>query len=766
MTNITQVYPRLSPRIVKVLSPNSEITMQSLVDELRDWEDEPWNMSYKKLITASGKQELGGGVVVGITAQLENVLLMFESRTTSLSQGTATSNDSGTTLTDISATFITNGIQLGATIINFTDKSVATVLSIDSETQITHELLSDGTLNTWTIGDEYKIWNEVQCEASGGNLVSIDNNGATMSPIMPSAFTQVIKTSSSSATLSELSAIQYSSFNSYVTIDISNGTSGTAYPIGTEEFPVNNLSEAKIIASNNGFNTFYIIGDITLNGGLTPDNVSDYILIGQGASVNSSKTTITFLNGCIGQNTKYKNAKIVGVQGGESFYENCVIGAISNSHCQYDSCALIGPNTITTSDPNGWIKDHVATLNNCYSIDEWYIVNYSESSMHQIYSNFSGRIKITNCTNSNAGITIRLNAGSIWLDSTVTAGNFIIRGVGSFINDSTNTTIDQSGFTEARSTLEQSQSLKYSIESDRYSHPGYGTFFYWNPINGDDTNDGLNESRPMKTFAAIQSLAVSGRSDVIFIITDNPSQIDITERITITKNNLYIRSPGRNIRFKPIGKNSGDTITVNADYFHLDKVKVETASTTTDPTNNDTCITINGINSNIEHCWITRGKHGVVYYGGDYHSLRNCELEYCWDSALHFEDASLPAGSPRDCIIEDCNIYYNETGLKLSATAPPSNSTRVNKIFNCHIYSNTTGADIGSNVIGTLINNNTSIFNNTTNIIDNGTNTYIGADETAAKIWDIPTTEHTTSGTFGNFIQKKILTLSKYLGLK
>jgi len=237
--------------------------MQTLVNEMRDWEDEPWNMTYPKLITASGKQALGGGVTVGITAQLENAKLMFESRTTSQSSGTATSNDTtGTTLIDTSATFQTDGITLGATIINFTDKSVSTVLSIDSQIQITHEALTDGTLNTWVIGDEYKIWNEVQCEASGGNIVAVDSNGVTMSPIIPSAFTQIIKTSSSSATLSELSTIQYASFNGHVTIDVTNGESGTAYPIGTEEYPVDNLTDAKTIATSNGFNTIYVIGEM------------------------------------------------------------------------------------------------------------------------------------------------------------------------------------------------------------------------------------------------------------------------------------------------------------------------------------------------------------------------------------------------------------------------------------------------------------------------------------------------------------------------
>ena len=54
--------------------------------------------------------------------------------------------------------------------------------------------------------------------------------------------------------------IEYSSFNERVTIDVIRGTSGTLYPKGTMREPVNNLNDAKIIASYRGFETLFIIG--------------------------------------------------------------------------------------------------------------------------------------------------------------------------------------------------------------------------------------------------------------------------------------------------------------------------------------------------------------------------------------------------------------------------------------------------------------------------------------------------------------------------
>lgn len=446
MTLTLQVYPGLSPRIIKILSPDTEITMQQLVDKLRDWEDEPWNMSYSKIISATGKQALGGGVTVGITAQLQNAKIEFESRTTSFSNGTATSNNTtGTILTDTGATFITDGIALGATIINFTDKSVGTVLSIDSNTQITHEKLSDGSLNTWIIGDEYKIWNEIQCEASGGNLVALDSTGATMSPIMPSAFTQIVKTSSASATLSDLEAIQYSSYQNRVTIDIVNGTPGTAYPIGTAETPVNTLSQAKTIAVNKGFTKLSIIGDITIG---ATDTVSNYDLYGQ----MMQHTNIILTSGRTTDMTIFRDATMSGRQNGKTHYHDCELGDMSNLHCFLERCSLIGPLQMhpTAQDTGVWV--------NCYSAGGTTLqsttVDMNNGPMNLSIRNFSGKLNFINCTNSNADIGIDMISGQITIDASCTSGDFEIRGTGNVINNSTsNVTDDTSGTTTITNTI-------------------------------------------------------------------------------------------------------------------------------------------------------------------------------------------------------------------------------------------------------------------------------------------------------------------------
>ncbi|MDX1494513.1 MAG: LamG domain-containing protein, partial [Longimicrobiales bacterium] len=62
-----------------------------------------------------------------------------------------------TTLIDTSETFVTKGIQVGQYVRNVTDGGSGVVVSVDSETQITHTALSGGTNNDWQTGDTYEL---------------------------------------------------------------------------------------------------------------------------------------------------------------------------------------------------------------------------------------------------------------------------------------------------------------------------------------------------------------------------------------------------------------------------------------------------------------------------------------------------------------------------------------------------------------------------------------------------------------------------------
>jgi len=68
-------------RIIQVDAPQTTITIQDLLNQIRLYEELPINMDYGSLANASGKQALGGGSFVGITLELINDWrLAFEAR--------------------------------------------------------------------------------------------------------------------------------------------------------------------------------------------------------------------------------------------------------------------------------------------------------------------------------------------------------------------------------------------------------------------------------------------------------------------------------------------------------------------------------------------------------------------------------------------------------------------------------------------------------------------------------------------------------------
>jgi len=197
------VHPFLSPRIIEISEDITEITVQELVDQIRDWEDDA-GLSYDKLLDAEGKASLGGGKAVGITMILQNARVMFAARTTPLEQGTCTTGDpKGKTLHASAGQFGVSGsaIYNGCTVVNETTGALAVVNLVVSDIELRHFALSGGSRADWQIGDLYTIYPNVRCVISGGNFVAVDENGAELDPILPSTNTQAVIEKDTSAAI-------------------------------------------------------------------------------------------------------------------------------------------------------------------------------------------------------------------------------------------------------------------------------------------------------------------------------------------------------------------------------------------------------------------------------------------------------------------------------------------------------------------------------------------------------------------------------------
>jgi hypothetical protein len=217
--------------------------------------------------------------------------------------------------------------------------------------------------------------------------------------------------------------IEYSSFNERVTIDVVNGTSGTLYPKGTMRDPVNNLSDAKIIASYRGFETIFVIGDITFS---DTDNIDGFTVIGQ----NPIKSSFSLIEGLSSEGCEFIEATINGVLDGNSTIDNCIVddltyieGIIKNSILR--GTIILAGNTTTN-------------ILNCYdgiAGDDKPIIDMGGSGQGLTIGGYSGELEIRN-KNGTDKVSIDLVSGEVVLDSTVTNGEIDIRGVGRLIDNS------------------------------------------------------------------------------------------------------------------------------------------------------------------------------------------------------------------------------------------------------------------------------------------------------------------------------------------
>ena len=193
-----------SPRTATYAAPRVALLVQDNHDSLGNREDSEVGKLHPDLISSAGKENLGGGTIVGVTSTLQNTQILFDARTTPASSSTVTTGDAaGENLIDIGGTFETDGVDRGFLIINFTDQSMATVLDVNGEGDITSTQLTGGADNQYDVSDDVKIYEVFEIVMSGGNIVAVDDMDAEIPPILPTFGVMITKAQASQATITE-----------------------------------------------------------------------------------------------------------------------------------------------------------------------------------------------------------------------------------------------------------------------------------------------------------------------------------------------------------------------------------------------------------------------------------------------------------------------------------------------------------------------------------------------------------------------------------
>lgn len=223
--------------------------------------------------------------------------------------------------------------------------------------------------------------------------------------------------------------IEFASFNGGITIDANSPYDGTVFPIGTPQAPVNNISDALLIAQNRGFTTFYITGDLTITESLTLDG---FVFVGE--SMTKTELDIDSDTGCV--RCEFYDAHVIGTLDGENMLKNCRLTNLTYVNGVIEQC-LLGPGTIILGGST------TAHFLDCWSGvpgTNTPIIDMGGSGQELGLRNYNGGIELRN-KNGIDPVSIDLNSGQVVLDSTLTAGTIVIRGVGKLTDNSNGATV-------------------------------------------------------------------------------------------------------------------------------------------------------------------------------------------------------------------------------------------------------------------------------------------------------------------------------------
>lgn len=221
--------------------------------------------------------------------------------------------------------------------------------------------------------------------------------------------------------------ILFASFNGGVLVDPNNTTglaaAGTTHPSGTRRRPVNNFADALTIASEFGLSTLYILGQgITLDGGLDFRGLRI-----EGSSPNAASVSVSAaaqVEGC-----EFAGLTLDGVFDGLVLIERCELGNASMVEGLISGCGLSGTITLSAGTK--------LTILDCYDNIAGVgtpVIDFGGVGMPVILRNYQGAMTMRNKSGSDE-VSVDLTPGRLVLESTVTGGAFLVKGIGSPTDD-------------------------------------------------------------------------------------------------------------------------------------------------------------------------------------------------------------------------------------------------------------------------------------------------------------------------------------------
>lgn len=272
--------------------------------------------------------------------------------------------------------------------------------------------------NNWKIRPyegNHTLYIDGNLYADDGSLPYIntvgDFNVSILSTVSSIVNTEIVEVNSGGGTGTSNA---YSNLYDVVYVDISSNNFGTAYPVGTKEYPVNNINNALTIAYDNNIENIKLLSDVTIGTAIT----------GYTIHANNRKITLSQANL---NNTTIHRGTVTGSVIGDVIFNNCTVYDLVSQNAEFNSCQLSG--ILTMHGDN-------ARFISCYTVNYSDIVTllmYSTSVANINIIAFTGTMLFKNSILDHI-VNVNFTSGSFIVDSTCINGNVIMSGIVNLIN--------------------------------------------------------------------------------------------------------------------------------------------------------------------------------------------------------------------------------------------------------------------------------------------------------------------------------------------
>ena len=207
--------------------------------------------------------------------------------------------------------------------------------------------------------------------------------------------------------------------------------------------------------------------------------------------------------------------------------------------------------------------------------------------------------------------------------------------------------------------------IKFLLEAKDGRFGAFGDIYYFDPINGDDSNDGRTPSTGVKTFAAAHALVTTNNHDVIFFLpTDASGTTTLDDILIVTKNQVSLRGPGIDFRIIPTGTQTASTIKVDGNGCSIIGLELRSAVL-----GGQDVVEVNGENFRAKSVFIRRSANNGFTFNNTNHNMAfvdDCHVMNCVETGVEVNGSGSPGGPVVE--VRHSQFHDNKNGVRILGT--------------------------------------------------------------------------------------------------